>query len=419
MSAVAESVPADPNLGRVVKGSYRIIKPLGAGAMGVVYEGEHLALRKPVAIKTLKPEGYKSQANRERFEREAAIAAKLVHPGVTQVFDFGIDGDLPFLVMELIEGATLSDVIEREGPMPPARALSIARQLVSVLAEAHRLNLVHRDIKPENLRLLRYAPDAPPVVKVLDFGIAKEMGGTEQQAKLTATGAILGTPLYLSPEQAAGLPVDGRCDQYSAGGVLYELLSGRPPVYGTSLASILVNQISKPPPPMPSTVPEQLQKVVLRMLRKDPIERFPDEAALDKALAACESVCARAKPAPRMDPALRLSLPQPVPSASPRQRIVTLAGVLGLAVVLMVAIFSTVSKRRGLAAQHQSTTPGPAEVSPQLPPQKPAPPASPAPEPAPATDSQGRAATAAQQTPKKSRKSLRKQDNPYAVHVIR
>ena len=134
------------NIGRVLKDSYRITGVLGEGGMGVVYRGEHLSLPRQVAIKTLLPKAIASSESRERFEREAAIAARLNHSGVTQVYDYGIDGELPFLIMELIEGPSLADVLEGEGPLPPARALAIARQLFAVLAEAHRLQLVHRDV---------------------------------------------------------------------------------------------------------------------------------------------------------------------------------------------------------------------------------------------------------------------------------
>jgi serine/threonine protein kinase len=418
-------------IGRVLKGSYRITGVLGEGGMGMVYRGEHLTLPRQVAIKTLLPKAVASAESRERFEREAAIAARLNHPGVTQVYDYGIDGDMPFLIMELIEGPSLADVLEREGPLPPARALSIARQLFAVLAESHRLQLVHRDVKPDNIRLLRYTVDTPPVVKVLDFGIAKQMG--TEQAKLTATGAVLGTPLYIAPEQAMGEKIDGRADQYSAAATLYEMLAGRPPIVGTSLASILYNQVAREPPPLPDTVPESLRKVVMRMLRKDPNERFQDEADLDKALAACERDCARAKTAPR--PTAESLTMTPVPlattslTAADRRRPfwLAVAAGLGLLTVVLVGALAPARDRKTPVPLGQTSPPTPPTPGATLPPGPAATPspvvdASPATskpaDPARAPDSDPRANADSGKKPKK-RGGKRKGDNPYAVQVIR
>lgn len=414
------------NIGRVLKGSYRITGVLGEGGMGVVYRGEHLSLPRQVAIKTLLPKAVASAESRERFEREAAIAARLNHPGVTQVYDYGIDGEMPYLIMELIEGPSLADVLEKEGPLPPARALSMARQLFAVLAEAHRLQLVHRDVKPDNIRLLRYTADTPPVVKVLDFGIAKQIGA--EQAKLTATGAVLGTPLYIAPEQAMGEKIDGRADQYSAAATVYEMLAGRPPIVGTSLASILYNQVAREPPPLPDTVPESLRRVVMRMLRKDPAERYQDEAELDRALAACERDCARAKTAPRPTAESLTMAPLPMASATTtnvnRARPVWLAGAAGLG-LLTVVVVSLLAPSRARQTPTVVTPPAP-------PPTVPPPPGPPSPtgeasataadKPAGAVGTVSAAAEDSRSDPGKKPKKKggkRKNDNAYAVEVIR
>src|SRR4051794_19774022 len=176
-----------PTLGRMLKGQYRIDEELGSGAMGVVFKGTHVALGKPVAVKMLRFDGFTSRDAQERFEREARTASMLVHPGIAQVFDYGIEDGAPFLVMELVDGQELATVIENEGPMVPARAVAIMRQLASVLEEAHKRGVVHRDIKPQNLKLMRYQTGGQLFLKVLDFGIAKQVGA--EGGKLTATGA--------------------------------------------------------------------------------------------------------------------------------------------------------------------------------------------------------------------------------------
>jgi serine/threonine protein kinase len=173
------------------------------------------------------------------------------------------------------------------------------RQLTSVLEEAHRLKLIHRDIKPSNLLLNRFTKEGPIYLKVLDFGIAKEVG--PGHGKLTATGSIVGTPMYMSPEQAEGevRQIDGRSDQYSAGIVLYELLAGRPPFQDENAAGLMFSQMNRQPPPLPDTVPASLREVVMRMLSKKPGDRYANPKALDSALAGCEKDCRDAPSAPR------------------------------------------------------------------------------------------------------------------------
>lgn len=282
----------DPLLGRVLKDQYRLDAVLGRGAMGIVYRGTQLDLGKPIAVKVLLQSSYADPDARARFRREATLASKLNHPGIGQVFDFGLEGETPFLVMEYVEGKELSEVLAEEGALAPSRALVIMRQLASVLQEAQRNQLVHRDLKPSNIRLMRYTRTGPIFLKVLDFGIAKQVGGTD--GKLTATGAIIGTPLYMSPEQA-GLDVkqiDCRADQYAAGVIFFELLTGHPPFMAESMHALLMHHVSRPPPPLPSHLPKALRDVVMRMLAKQPDQRFADPGALDEALARCEEVCA-------------------------------------------------------------------------------------------------------------------------------
>ena len=290
-SELLGSARAKSLIGRVLKGQYRLNSVLGQGAMGLVFRGTQSSLDKVVAIKVMSPDGFHSDESRDRFQREATVVSKLLHPSITQVLDFGIEGDMPFLVMEFVDGKELTDVLAQEGPMPPTRALAIVRQLASALEEAHRHGVVHRDIKPQNLRLMRYTPGGQVFLKVLDFGIAKQLGEGSGQGQLTATGAVMGTPMYMAPEQAGGHKVSAAADQYAVGIVLYELLTGTVPFTGETLTGVLVSHLTKPPPPLPRQVPEVLQKVVLRLLAKKPTERFANMAELDRALSACESAC--------------------------------------------------------------------------------------------------------------------------------
>lgn len=288
-------------LGRTLCGRYRIDAVLGAGGMGVVYQGTQLDAQPPrqIAIKTLLPESNTSLKVRERFQREAVLARRLRHDGVAEVLDFGVEGDVLFLIMELVGGVDLGLFIRQEAPLPSRVALLIARRIVDVLVEAHAIGLVHRDIKPANIRILRGPAQDAVAIKILDFGIAKDL--TAAQDQLTTTGAMMGTPLYLAPEQAvdAKRSVDCRADQYATGVVLYEMLAGRPPFLGSTVASVLFAHVMKPPPSLPREVPAPLRRVVQRMLKKDPADRYAEPRVLARALVECEAACATAPAAPR------------------------------------------------------------------------------------------------------------------------
>lgn len=332
--------PARQLIGKVLKGQYLVKSVLGQGAMGLVFRGTQQGLDKSVAIKVMHLDGMHTKEWRDRFEREATVVSKILHPSITQVLDFGIEGNMPFLVMEFIDGEELTDVLAREGPMPPARAVAIVRQLASALEEAHRHGIVHRDIKPQNLRLMRYTPGGQIFLKVLDFGIAKQMGEAAGKGHLTATGAVMGTPMYMAPEQAGGHKVDVRADQYAVGIVLYELLTGTVPFTGETLTGVLVSHLTKPPPPLPRQVPEPLQKLVMRLLAKTPGERFADMGELDRALAACESACRDVLPLQLGRVQAHVAggeMPAAAPSGRPLRVAVAAAGG-GLALVFIVAL---------------------------------------------------------------------------------
>ncbi len=332
----------------LLSGRYRVGTKLGEGAMGVVYRGVDEQSGAAVAIKTLQPAAFHSPKARERFQREAGLANKLQHPGIAQILDFGVDHETPFLVMELIEGIELAEVIEKDAPLPPARAVDIALQLVSALAAAHHHNLIHRDIKPANIRMVSYSPQGPILLKVLDFGIAKEIG--QEKGQLTTTGSIMGTPLYLAPEllSETHVEMDGRVDQYSVGVVLYQLLAGCPPFAGQTVASILLSHVTATPPPLPKTVPPALQRVVLRMLKKTAKERYCSDEELLAALSSCVEVCRSAQSAVRgatrpSSASLVVQLPT---QSQGRQNVLMLL----LAVVLLIStgMFILLIQRRSL-----------------------------------------------------------------------
>ena len=325
-------------LGKTLKGKYRIDRVLGQGAMGVVFGGTQLGLDKPVAVKMMRPDSFHSVDSLDRFRREATVVSKLNHPGIAQVLDFGIEEETPFLVMEFVDGKELTDVMETEGPMPPARAVAVIRQLASALEEAHKNGVVHRDIKPQNLRLMRYTQGGPIYLKVLDFGIAKQMESKPGDGKLTATGAVMGTPMYMAPEQAGGTKIDARADQYAVGIVFYELLTGTVPFTGETLTGVLVSHLTKPPPPLPRQIPEPLQKVVMRLLAKSPAERFPDFAAVDQALVACEAAC-RDVPALSAGKVSPLMAGTPATAPNDRKTLLIGGGALGVAVVCLGLVY--------------------------------------------------------------------------------
>ncbi|WP_436777354.1 serine/threonine-protein kinase [Yinghuangia sp. YIM S09857] len=294
---------------RVLNGRYELLETVGQGGMGQVWRGRDRELARIVGVKTLPGELSRQPEFRERFQREARTVAALAHPGITVLHDFGRDDDpadpVPFLVMEFVEGRSLAALI-RSGPVPVAQAVAIARDIADALAHSHRAGIVHRDIKPSNVML---TPTG--TVKVLDFGIAHLLADTVP--RLTATGRIVGTPAYMSPEQAMGEPVDGRADQYSVGCVLFELLCGRPPFTGDSAFSVLNQHLTRPasaPSRRRGDVPPELDAVVLRLLGKAAHERYPTMDAVSQALATyADGRLPRESPGPSTR-----TLPRPVPA---------------------------------------------------------------------------------------------------------
>jgi serine/threonine protein kinase len=276
--APTESVTAPhPLLGTTLRGTYRILRTLDQGGMGMVFEAEHVRLKRHVAVKVLAQHLAKDAHALARFNREAEIISQLQHPHVVQVTDFDTtEAGEPYLVMELLSGESLATRLERERCLPIADAVRIAHQVSSGLAAAHAANIVHRDLKPANIFLTRIAGGGA-LVKLLDFGISKRAGGGKG---LTGEYDILGTPDYMPPEQALGktAQVDHRGDQYALAVITYEMLAGRTPFAGDDVMDVLRQVISVEPPPIEQLaphVPADAGDVLRRALAKDPEQRFP------------------------------------------------------------------------------------------------------------------------------------------------
>jgi serine/threonine-protein kinase len=250
---------------------YEIKRGIARGGMAQVYLARDQLLDRSVAIKVLFPEFARDPSFVERFRREAQAAANLSHPNIVAIYDWGQERGTYFIVMEFIEGRSLRDLIHAEGPLPAAQAAEIGAEIAEALAFAHRSGVVHRDIKPGNVLMTESGR-----VKVTDFGIARATQGDTGEA-LTQTGAVMGTATYFSPEQAQGLPVDGRSDVYSLGVVLYEMLSGEPPFSGDTPVAVAYKHVREEPPMLSEvvpTVPHDLERIVLSAMSKDLDTRY-------------------------------------------------------------------------------------------------------------------------------------------------
>jgi serine/threonine protein kinase len=267
-----------------IAGRFRIERELGTGGMGTVYLATHLGLERPVAVKIIKREGAADADVADRFLREARTMAKLRHPNAAMIFDAG---NLPdgrhFIVMEFVEGETLSQALAREGRFPASKAVDIATQICDVLEEAHRLGIIHRDLKPSNILLGKRG------VCVLDFGVAKVLASSAESTfthASTGSGQLIGTPRYMSPEQCLGQRVGARSDLYSLGVLLYEMLAGRPPFVDPLQSALLIKQATVPAPPLPrlrQDIGRPLALAVHTLLAKRPEDR-PRTAAVAKML---------------------------------------------------------------------------------------------------------------------------------------
>jgi eukaryotic-like serine/threonine-protein kinase len=276
-----------PVVGDVIAGKYRLEKVAGEGGMGIVYAAEHLVLRQRVAVKVLLPDAATSEMVVERFAREAQAAARIQSEHVARVMDAGSTASgAPFLVMEYLEGCDLEELLQIEGPLPLTDVVDYLLQALEALAHAHAVGLVHRDIKPANL-FLACRPDGGNAIKMLDFGISKAVTSSPEQKVLTGQ-AVLGSPVYMSPEQLRNAKdIDARADIWSLGVVAYELLAGTPPFDGDGVGEIFAAILEKDPPPVHTVnwrLPPEISALIAKCLQRKPEDRWPDAAVLARAL---------------------------------------------------------------------------------------------------------------------------------------
>jgi serine/threonine protein kinase len=281
MAAEDRRSTGDALLGRTIAGKFTIESRVGGGGMGSVYRARQAGLDKIVAVKVLHRELLAEPTFASRFKREATSASRIDHPSSLRVLDFGEEPDgLLYIAMEYLEGRTLFKVLREEAPLAPARIVDLSRQILAALAAAHDIGIVHRDLKPENVIILSGKDDdggATEHVKVCDFGIAKLQTEGDADEKLTLEGSIVGTPEYLSPEQARGGQLDARSDLYSMGVILFEMLTGQPPFRGDTPLAIVLKHLDAVPP-RPSTLnpaaDPKLEVVCLKALSKAPADRY-------------------------------------------------------------------------------------------------------------------------------------------------
>ena len=274
--------------GSVLAERYRILHMIGDGGMGRVYAGEHVTLRRKLAIKVLKSELNRVEANVERFLQEARAASTIAHPNVVDILDFGrVPGGPVYFVMEFLEGEDLAMLLRRQPRLPWSRVQQIVLQVARGLHAAHLCGVIHRDMKPANIFLVR-RPDGSEHVKLLDFGIAKWVH-SDGLGSITGQGSVFGTARYMSPEQASGLPVDGRSDIYALGVLMYEMLTGRVPFEGDNFMRVATQHINEPIVPLRAVAPdagisEIVEALVMRALAKNPAERYPSMAEFEAAV---------------------------------------------------------------------------------------------------------------------------------------
>jgi serine/threonine protein kinase len=279
-------------IGQVVDGKYKVRAVLGEGGMGAVFEAEHTAIGRVVAMKVLHPAQATKKVAVKRFHQEARAAGGIGHPNICEVFDFGTLSDgSPYLVMERLKGETLASRIGNEGGLPFVDVIDVVIQVLSGLAAAHERGILHRDIKPENV-FLAERPGYPPIAKLLDFGVSKVVPGAagewDDETDLTKTGMVMGTPYYMSPEQARGdRNLDGRVDLYACGVMLYEALTGQRPYVAKNYNTLLVNILqggAAPPRTLRASIPPALEAIVMKAMAKNRDDRYQSAGEFSRAL---------------------------------------------------------------------------------------------------------------------------------------
>jgi eukaryotic-like serine/threonine-protein kinase len=286
-------------------GPYEIVSLLGSGGMGDVYRSRDTVLGREVALKILPAEFTNDASRLSRFQQEARLASSLNHPNIVTIYGVGTHDGISYIAMELVTGKTVAELL-KDGPLPLDKAVSIAAQAADAMAKAHAAGIVHRDLKPQNLML-----NEDGLVKILDFGLSKAVPSGHSLASMptvfdsTATGVIMGTAKYMSPEQASGKTMDFRSDQFSFAAVLYEMLTGRPPFDRPTVAQLLTSIIENEPPSLSETntmIPENLESIVRRCMNKNPEGRYASTQLLLGEIQAVQKTIGEAKP--RLRPAL-------------------------------------------------------------------------------------------------------------------
>ncbi|MFL5562584.1 MAG: serine/threonine-protein kinase [Gemmatimonadaceae bacterium] len=362
-------------IGSIIADRYHVIRKLGEGGMGQVYLAEHVRMGRKSAVKVMRAGMVNDADAVSRFNREAANASRISHPNVAAIYDFGETSDgLIYLAMEFIEGAPLTSIIERTGALPPARVAGIVRQTGEALTAAHEFGIVHRDLKPDNIMIAR-SRDGSDCVKVVDFGIAKAANVETQ--KVTRTGLIVGTPEYMSPEQLAGDPLDGRSDTYSLALVAFAALTGSLPFPSETAQESMIMRLTERPRSLAEMKPgvhwpPELQAVIDRALSRDAAGRYPSAeqfgrefaAAVDRMPPMVDTDAATgvmlkpAIPATAVTPApttiVETTNPRPSPQASRRSRVPLVVG--GAAVALGAAIAFAMLHDNGTARQPGDST---------------------------------------------------------------
>lgn len=274
-------------------GQYQLLDRIGGGGMGDVYLARHAMMKRPCAMKLIRAESARDATALQRFEREVQTTASLTHPNTIAIYDFGrTDDETFFYVMEYLPGLSMAELIGEHGPLPPGRVIYLLRQACRALSEAHAEGIIHRDLKPGNLFVTERGGECD-FIKVLDFGLVK-LTDDPDNSQLTADQVVSGTPHYMPPEQAAGeRQLDGRTDLYALGAIGYHMLTGQPPFEGETSMAVLLAHASKPvvpPSEIVADIPEDLEKIILRLLEKKCADRFVDMVELERALSQCAAV---------------------------------------------------------------------------------------------------------------------------------
>jgi eukaryotic-like serine/threonine-protein kinase len=352
-------------IGSIIADRYLVLEKLGEGGMGRVYLAEHVKMGRKSAVKVMNPGTVTDADAISRFNREAANASRISHQHVAQVYDFGETADgLIYLAMEYVEGESLTDILARDGALSPERAGEIVRQVGEGLSVAHDMGIVHRDLKPDNVMLTKFR-DGSDCVKVVDFGIAKAAGVEAQ--KVTRTGLVIGTPEYMSPEQIAGDPLDGRSDIYSLGLVAFNMLTGRLPFPSKTAQESVIMRLTEPPVRLAQMRPQiawtpKVQDVMDKALQRDAALRYSSANEFGRALSAAVKGLSTAAPSGTTQvmnepdawvPPTRVSgTPAPADAGRRMGRLAAVAGI----VVLVAGVLAYALTRGGTDADATTTT---------------------------------------------------------------